>query len=231
MRHKPLIVLCLTVALAACKPAAEPVAPAAPAAPPAPAEPVAENAAPFNFQCGDERIAARFDNVAGNVTLSIGGQPLVLPQAVAASGARYADDKGNEFWNKGNNATLTLAGKPAVECAQTELASPWDQARERGVGFRAVGQEPGWFVEVGQGETPDMHLTLDNGTRQLQVLQAQPLADGAGFNGKTKDGVAVELRVAHEACADVMSGEAFETSAQLKVDDQSLNGCGRFLTD
>lgn len=231
MNHKPLLVLCLTAALTACKPAAEPAAPAAPAEPAAPVAAVAENAAPVNFQCGDERIGARFDNGAGNVTLSIGGQSLVLPQAVAASGARYADDKGNEFWNKGSDATLTLTGKPAVECAQTELASPWDQARQRGIGFRAVGQEPGWLVEVGQGETPDLHLTLDNGTRQLQVGQAQPLAEGAGFSGKTAEGTAVELRVVHEACTDVMSGEAFQTSAQLKVDGQTLNGCGRFLTD
>lgn len=232
MNHKPLFALCLTAALAACKPAAEP-APAAPAEPAAPAaEPVAAApAAAINFQCGDERISARFDNTAGNVTLSIGGQPLVLPQAVAASGARYADDQGNEFWNKGSNATLTRSGQPPVECAQTELSSPWDQARERGVGFRAVGQEPGWFVEVGQGETPDLHATLDNGTRQLEVAQAQPLAEGAGFSGKSTDGQAVELRVVREACTDTMSGEAFEASAQLKVADQTFKGCGRFLID
>jgi membrane-bound inhibitor of C-type lysozyme len=112
MSTKSLTVLCLAGLLAACKPAAEPVVAPAPVEP-APPAPVEAAVTSVNFQCGDERISAAFDNAAGNVTLSIGGQALTLPQAVAASGARYADDQGNEFWNKGTNATLTRAGQPA----------------------------------------------------------------------------------------------------------------------
>ena len=39
-----------------------------------------------------------------------------LPAQAAASGARYADDKGNEFWNKGEEATLKLDWKDVGEC-------------------------------------------------------------------------------------------------------------------
>ena len=231
MPTKSLTVLWLASLLAACKPAAEPVVAPAPVEPAAPA-PVEAAVTSINFQCGDERISAAFDNAAGNVTLSIGGQPLTLPQAVAASGARYADDQGNEFWNKGSNATLTRSGQPAVECAQTELASPWDQAKARGAGFRAVGNEPGWAVEVGMGENPVLTATLDNGERNIEVAQAQALTgDNSGFSGKTADGTAVELLVKREACTDAMSGEAFAASAQLKVGDQTYSGCGRFLSE
>jgi membrane-bound inhibitor of C-type lysozyme len=34
----------------------------------------------------------------------------------SASGALYADDTGNEFWSKGDEATLTLDGKPQDPC-------------------------------------------------------------------------------------------------------------------
>ena len=229
MFNKTLIAVGLAALLAACKPAAEPTPVAAPVEPAA--APVTEAVAPVTFQCGDERITASFDNVAGNVSLSIGGEALTLPQAVSGSGARYADEQGNEFWNKGSNATLTRTGKPAVECAQTALTSPWDDAKARGVAFRGIGQEPGWFVEVDQGEAPALRATLDNGSREVQVAQAQALADNAGFAGKTADGVAVELQIKREPCTDAMSGEAFAASAQLKVGDQAFTGCGRFLAE
>ena len=229
MFNKTLIAVGLAALLAACKPAAEPTPVAAPVEPAA--APVTEAVAPVTFQCGDERITASFDNVTGNVSLSIGGEALTLPQAVSGSGARYADEQGNEFWNKGSNATLTRTGKPAVECAQTALTSPWDDAKARGVAFRGIGQEPGWFVEVDQGEAPALRATLDNGSREVQVAQAQALADNAGFAGKTADGVAVELQIKREPCTDAMSGEAFAASAQLKVADQAYTGCGRFLAE
>jgi membrane-bound inhibitor of C-type lysozyme len=234
MSARSLTVLCLAGLLAACKPAAAPVAPEPAAAPAEPATPAPVEAAvtSINFQCGDERISAGFDNAAGNVTLSIGGQPLVLPQAVAASGARYADDKGNEFWNKGTNATLTRSGQPAVECTQTELGSPWDQAKARGAGFRAVGSEPGWAVEVGMGETPALTATLDNGTRNIEIAQTQAITgENGGFSGQTADGTTVQLLIKREACTDAMSGEAFAASAQLKVGDTTYSGCGRFLAE
>ena len=232
MFNKTLIAVGLVALLSACKPAAAPAPPAAPAEPAQPAAPVAEVATPITFQCGDERITAHFDNSAGNVSLSIGGVALVLPQAVSASGARYADDQGNEFWNKGSNATLTRTGKPAVECAQTELASPWDQAKARGASFRAVGNEPGWAVEVGTGEAPALSATLDNGSRNVEVAQAQALTgEHTGFAGKAADGTAVELLIKREACTDAMSGEAFAASAQLKVGDDTYSGCGRFLAE
>lgn len=70
------------------------------------------------WQCGDQRVAARFDNTAGTVTITHERGELVLPQATSASGARYADANGNEFWNKGAGASLTLSGTEARQCQQ-----------------------------------------------------------------------------------------------------------------
>ena len=36
------------------------------------------------------------------------------------TGARYADANGNEFWDKGNTATLTLSGTPLRACTRVE---------------------------------------------------------------------------------------------------------------
>ncbi len=219
---------CCALVLAACQPSPPAQTPAdAPTANPA-AEPAA--AAPATYwQCGDTRITARFDNAADNVALDIDGRALTLPQAVSASGARYADAAGNEFWNKGREAGLTLVGQPRVECTQVEEASPWDQAKARGAIFRALGTEPGWTAEVGGGQAPALTAELDYGERTLTVEALQSASDG--YRGKTADGTAVALSVVREACSDGMSDARYPATAVLAVGDRSYRGCGRFLEE
>lgn len=112
-------------------------------------------------------------------------------------------------------------------------ASPWDAARARGVGFRAVGNEPGWNVEVDKGAAPPMRVVLDYGQRQVQVAHTQPFSDQAsgtvGFRGNAEDGTRIELTIHRGQCQDDMSGESFDASAELAVGAQHYKGCGRFL--
>lgn len=185
-----------------------------------------------HWQCGDLRIATRFnDETLGAITLMFSGRRLVLRDATAASGARFADDAGNEFWSRGGNVTLTLAGKDKTSCTKTKQPSPWNEAEARGVAYRAVGNEPGWFAEV-SGADSTLRATLDYGERKIEVARTQELAgDDVGFEGKTADGTAVVLRIEPKPCADGMSGEEFEATAQLEVADKTYRGCAAFLGD
>ena len=69
-----------------------------------------------SYTCdGGTKLTAIFSPVGttpGQVELLFEGKDgdLVLPQAVSADGGRYADSD-NEFWIKGNSATLTQSGK------------------------------------------------------------------------------------------------------------------------
>lgn len=177
------------------------------------------------YQCGDLRVVARYHGRLLTVTLP--GRELSLAPAVSASGARFGDDQ-NGFWSHGDReARLTLDGE-THECESTDLPMPWEEARARGVAFRAVGQEPGWVVEVDRGERPAMRLLLDYGERRLVVDAAMPLAEGEGFRGEA-DGVAAELRIHREPCQDAMSGESFPVRVELRVGSERFTGCGRFL--
>ena len=80
----------------------------------------------------------------------------------------------------------------------TAQASPWEQARTRGIAFRGIGNEPGWLVEVGAGETPALHAELDYGERKIDVAHAQLLAGAPGYAGTTGDGVEVKLQLQRE---------------------------------
>ncbi|MBU8978225.1 YbaY family lipoprotein [Lysobacter sp. MMG2] len=182
-----------------------------------------------NWQCGDLRVGATFDNAAKRVTLSHGGRSTSLPLAMSGSGARYADEKGNEFWTKGDSGTLTLDGQKH-ECTQTQAASPWDAARARNIAFRAVGNEPGWLVEVGKGATPPLHAELDFGSRTLDIAQTQRNAQGDAWTGKTASGTQVELKAERTPCQDD-SGARFDVTARLQAGGKNYTGCGAFLIE
>lgn len=187
----------------------------------------AAGAEPQAFRCGHERVLAHFR--PGAVELVLAGRSWLLPAVVAASGARYAQGD-DEFWSRGTEARLRLDGV-SMSC-RVEALDPWRQAQARGAAFRAVGQEPGWVAELGPGPGPGAWLVvqLDYGARSLRIEPTRRLADAAGVAGEA-GGEAVELRISPEPCTDVMSGEAFEMTANLRVGERSLAGCGRFLAD
>lgn len=130
MRSTPFVLaVSIAAALVACK-VAEPSAetatdpsipapttmPELPAATtPAAVEPVGDT---YRYQCGDLAVTAVFHGPEGGVDLDIDGRKLALPHATSGSGARYADEAGNEFWSKGTTqAMLTLAGEKRRDCS------------------------------------------------------------------------------------------------------------------
>lgn len=117
------------------------------------------------------------------------------------------------------------------EASPPGSSSPWHKAKARGIVFRGVGNEPGWFVEVGRGNTPTIRATLDYGERTVEVAGATPLGGAYGYGGSAEDGTLVVLRVTREACSDGMSDERYPASAELKIGEETYRGCGRFLQE
>lgn len=184
-------------------------------------------AGPHHWECGELGLMSRHPGGAATVRLDANARGWTLPLARSASGARYADDAGNEFWTKGATGRLTLAGEPARDCVQARQPSPWNLALLRGVAFRAVGNEPGWFVEVDAGATPRLRASLDYGEREL-ALDARAVAAGFTARAGAED---VALAIERRACVDGMSGQRFEAAATLRVGARRYAGCGGWLAD
>ena len=75
------------------------------------------------FDCGGSRVEAHF--MYRRMALILDGKAYALPQAESGSGARYVGSDGPrkiEFWNKGDEATLTFGDKTYPTCVQTEAA-------------------------------------------------------------------------------------------------------------
>lgn len=180
-----------------------------------------------HWECGDLGVMSRFDEGPKQVRISYNGTSRTLPIARSASGARYADAHGNEFWTKGATGTLTLDSEPARDCVQAAQASPWNQAVLRGATFRAVGNEPGWTAEI-SGTPPKLDALLDYGQTHV-TAPLSPTSDG--YAGSEASGRGIKLVVRNERCRDGMSGQAFEATVTLDVGGTIYHGCGANLQD
>jgi len=117
------------------------------------------------------------------------------------------------------------AGEPHVE---ETIDDVWHQAKLRGVAFRAIGQEPGWLLEITNGE--EILLVTDYGSTRTSMPYVEPVAYQEERRTQYVVGdynTTIEIR--GEPCTDVMSGESFEVSVTLFLDNKELHGCGRAL--
>lgn len=105
---------------------------------------------------------------------------------------------------------------------------PWQAAIRRGVDFRALGQEPGWSLDIDR----DGRIVYagDYGTDTLAASTPEPTDSGDAMSWTVRtDGRELSARVREQDCRDTMSGERFTHAVTLDVDGRELHGCGRWL--
>ena len=135
---------------------------------------------------------------------------LLLLTAICACGARaYA------------------GGNSGVSEEQLATNNVWHAAKLRGVAFRAIGQEPGWLLEITNGE--ELLIKTNYGQDKQTFPYVEPREDKAArktlFQLNGDNSVLIEGK----SCTDSMSGEAFETTVTVNLDGQTYKGCGRAL--
>jgi len=226
-----LLSLAIAGALAACQPAAQsgPAAEGSEAPPPMAAATSDERT--YAFQCGDLQVQATYRG-QDSATVIVADRTFPMSSQPAASGAKYGDGQGNEFWTKGTTeGVLTLSGEPERSCtgsgeqgAEAPPSSTADAAAA--AGFRATGNEPGWVAQVAPGAAPSLHVETDYGARTLEI-QA-PTQGRDGWSGTAADGTPVKLTFQRTVCQDDMSGTAFGATTMLTVGARQYHGCGDF---
>lgn len=103
----------------------------------------------------------------------------------------------------------------------------WHAAKLRGVAFRAIGQEPGWLLEITNGE--EILVVTNYGQAKESYAYVEPQEDKAAR--KTVFQIDADTRVLIEGkpCTDSMSGESFEVTVTVTLGTETLKGCGRAL--
>ncbi len=184
------------------------------------------------FECPEHSFALRHEGDGVRLYLLEG--ELLLRETPAASGAKYSDGK-NLFRQKGEEALLELEGRPPARCRENPQRAVWEDARLNGVDFRAVGNEPGWHLEIREeGEAAaaiDLvtmygeHYYSFPGARREAVPEAAGRLRYTAALGKHRLVVMLE----QGECIDTMSGERFATRVEVRLDHEIYRGCGRRL--
>ena len=131
---------------------------------------------------------------------------------------------------------LTGCGSQAQDAAQEdpvkreqELAKSnvWHEAKLRGVAFRAIGQEPGWLLEIKNGE--EILVVTNYGQNRNLFPYVDPREDKAARKTVFQVDANTSVLIEGKPCRDSMSGESFDTSVTVTLGEQVFKGCGLAL--
>ncbi|GMR17080.1 MAG: hypothetical protein BMS9Abin32_136 [Gammaproteobacteria bacterium] len=183
------------------------------------------------MDAGDFSFVTR--NGPGEIALwlppALGKPYLVLGQIRAVSGARYMGE-GVLVWNKGDTALLEVDGRQYGGCTLNRRSSIWEHAKLSGVDFRAIGNEPGWHLEIREGDS--IRFVYDYGQKEVLTSAPQREVDNdrrrATYTVET-EADKLQVTIVGERCSDTMSDETFESRVTVTLNDRIYRGCGRAL--
>ena len=182
----------------------------------------------FVFECPNGyEFTARIEGQTA--WLFLPGQTVSLPQVPSASGAQYSHGR-ITFWNKGDEARLEIGEDSHQKCVNNRARAIWEHAKLNGVDFRAVGNEPGWHLELKRGGK--ILLVTDYGQSRYVFDTPRPQEDretGITTYRVQNQEQDLEIQLQIRPCRDSMSGELFETTVTVKLDGRTFQGCGRAL--
>ena len=120
----------------------------------------------------------------------------------------------------------TQSGQPGFD--EESIDNVWHRAKLRSVAFRAIGQEPGWLLEITNGT--EILLVTDYGQHRNSYPYVEPVVYKEERRTQyVLEGYDIIVEISGQRCSDVMSGEEFEVSVSIIMTDRQLEGCGRAL--
>jgi heat shock protein HslJ/uncharacterized membrane protein len=131
------------------------------------------------------------------------------------------------------DALWPALGARLLEIDSNRALAPWDGvffelARDRD--FRALGQEPGWQLEIRKGA--EMRLTYDYGQGTAVTPAARVQVDptsGTRTYHAVAEGNDLRVVIVPVACTDSMSGRPFAATVSVTLNNRTFRGCGEEL--
>lgn len=226
MRHIGILIFLAALAVG-CAPADKkpgtPRTPAEQSIEPAELDPEAEV---YAFRCPD---GFKFTAIVSPDTaiLVFPDERARLSSVPSASGSKFSGDNAM-FWSKGDTAMVERDSKLRKGCIVDWKASVWEEAKVMGVDFRALGNEPGWRLDVYSGER--LVLVTDYGRKRYEFPAVAPEVDRSARTAvyeTRNDDHKLSVIIEGTRCVDNMSGDAYPSTVTVMLNGRVLKGCGR----
>ena len=122
----------------------------------------------FVFECDDGfGFVARIEG--DNAWVFLPGETLALPHVDTVSGSAYAADN-TSLMLRGDQASLISDHAEHTGYSNNHARAIWEHAKLEGVDFRALGNEPGWILEI--SNNTELKLVTDYGQRSYRFKAA-----------------------------------------------------------
>jgi uncharacterized membrane protein len=179
----------------------------------------------FVFACRDSlEFVARTDNKEAWLFLPSG----TIQLSYTGPGS-YRNDQ-THFQIDGQEASLENSGVKHLGCKNDRRQAIWEHAKLNGADYRAVGNEPGWNLEIRNQESIILITDYGSTRHEFRLPKAEIDKTSRMTRYQTKESDhELSLIISGEPCLDSMSGEKFSSKAIVVLDGKTLQGCGRAL--
>ena len=182
--------------------------------------PVKAEAFTTTLRCGNQSTPIGYISIGyirDTMHLTVGKETIEMRPVKTASGAKYVatGDPTTTFWSKGDRAMLVVRGQAYPECTQVGTETK---------AFRAIGNEPGWRLEI-----TDTKMTFLANTGQTRLEVPTPAAETTSaskrYVAKT-GGHDLMVTIFDRTCTDTMSGMPYPNEVVVVFDGKQVKGCG-----
>jgi len=146
--------------------------------------------------------------------------------AMTSGKVRIYSDGRFELRIEGEQGWLGETGEVLRTCRNDRRRAVWERAKLDGADFRAVGNEPGWYLEI--REQSRIVLVADYGESRVEVPLPEPTTDPGSLTTRWDAGE-LRVEVIGRPCTDTMSGERYPSEVLVRWRSRTLRGCGRAL--
>ena len=108
------------------------------------------------------------------------------------------------------------------------ITAAFERARSEGVHFRAIGNEPGWILEISSDKEVMFLTNLGEDKTHFEVIDKFSEHGSTEYKMRSKYNFLL-VRIEKRRCQDTMVDKVYESTVYINFDGVYMKGCGKVL--
>ncbi len=124
--------------------------------------------------------------------------------------------------------TFSLSAETNSSGDNDGIAATFERAKLNGVAFRAIGNEPGWILEISSDKEVLFLTNLGQDKTYFEVIDKFSEHDSTEYKMRSKQNFLL-VRIEKRRCQDTMVDRVYESTVYINFDGVYMKGCGKAL--
>ncbi len=127
------------------------------------------------------------------------------------------------------SAETNGSSNPLSNSENNGIAAVFERARAEGVLFRAIGNEPGWILEISSDKEVLFLTNLGQDRTHFEVIEKFSEYGATEYKMRSKHNFLL-VRIEKRRCRDTMVDRVYESTVYINFDGVYMKGCGIGVT-